>query len=57
MTLKNGKGTISLPISAEILFCVLQHHGLTPQYYGRNDMLVAGSLKDNDAAGWIALCK
>ena len=55
--LKNGKGTISLPISAEILFCALQHYGITPQYYGCNDKSVAGSLKDDDTACWTALCK
>lgn len=55
--LKNGKGTISLPISAEILFCVLQHYGITPQYYGCNGNSVSGSLKDDDTANWVALCK
>ena len=55
--LKNGKGTISLPISAEILFCALQHYGITPQYYGCNGKSVVGSLKDDDTASWVALCK
>lgn len=57
MQLKNGKGTISLPISAEILFCVLQHYGISPQYYGCNDKSVVGSLKEDDTARWTALCK
>lgn len=57
MQLRNGKGTISLPISAEILFSVLQHYGVSPQYYARNDKSVVGSSKDDDTAGWIALCK
>lgn len=57
MQLKNGKGTISLPISAEILFCVLQHYGISPQYYGCNGKAVVGSLKDDDTAAWTALCK
>lgn len=57
MQLKNGKGTISLPISAEILFSVLQHYGVSPQYYARNGKLVVGSSKDDDTAGWTALCK
>ncbi len=55
--LKNGKGTISLPISAEILFYTLQHYGLTPQYYGCNGDSIVGSLKGDDSARWIALCK
>ena len=55
--LKNGKGTISLPISAEILFCVLQHYGITPQCYGCNGKSVVGTLKDDDTASWTALCK
>ena len=55
--LKNGKGTISLPISAEILFCALQHCGISPQYYGYDGKSVVGSLKDDDSASWVALCK
>lgn len=55
--LRNGKGTISLPISAEILFCVLQHDGISPQYYGCNGKSVVGSLKEDDTASWTALCK
>lgn len=57
MQLENGKGTISLPISAEMLFCVLQHYGISPQYYGCNGKSVVGSLKEDDAARWTALCK
>lgn len=32
--LKNGKGKLILPISANNIACILQHNGVTPQYNG-----------------------
>lgn len=55
--LKSGKGSINLPISANILVMVLQHYGNTPQYNGVSDSNVVSSLKDEEEIRFIAITK
>ena len=54
----DGKGNLVLNVDAKILVVLLQHYGLTPQYYGYNENNndVVGSLKNPDAYSWVAIC-
>lgn len=56
--LKNGKGEIILPISANNIACILQHCGVSPQYNAiDNSMKIYSSMSNPETISFIAITK
>ena len=56
--LKNGKGKLILPISANNIACILQHNGVTPQYNGIDNLsTIYSSLNGDEEIRFIAITK